>query len=113
MAYNEKLAARVRESLAELPKVDEKEKMGGLVFMLEDKFCVKVHNDDLLCRIDPAVYEGALEQKGCREWIYKDKPMKGWVMVGAEGTKNKKNLDYWMQLVTSFNVNAKSSKKKK
>ena len=113
MAYNEKLADRVRTYLADLPKVEEKEKMGGLVFMLDDKFCIKVHNDELLCRIDPATYEDALEQKGCREWIYKGKPMKGWVMVDADGTKNKKDLDYWIQLVTSFNVKAKSSKKKK
>lgn len=112
MAYNEKLANRVRESLAHLSKVEEKEKMGGLVFMLDDKFCIKVHNDELLCRIDPIVYEEALEQKGCREWIYKGKPMKGWVMVAAEGTKNNKDLDYWMQQVISFNAKAKSSKRK-
>ena len=33
MAYNEKLANRIRERLVELPIIEEKEMMGGLTFM--------------------------------------------------------------------------------
>ncbi len=32
MAYNEKLANRIREQLADLPFIEEKEMMGGLTF---------------------------------------------------------------------------------
>ncbi len=39
MAYNEKLANRIRESLQHLPNIEEKEVMGGLTFMVNDKMC--------------------------------------------------------------------------
>jgi len=37
MAYNEKLANRIRESLADISRVEEKEMMGGLTFMVNGK----------------------------------------------------------------------------
>jgi hypothetical protein len=36
MAYDYQLGNRIRERLQELPNVEEKEMMGGLVFMLND-----------------------------------------------------------------------------
>jgi hypothetical protein len=41
------------------------------------------------------------------------RPMKGFVFVAPEGTKGKKQLDYWMSLALDFNKRALSSKKKK
>ena len=52
MAYDEKLAQRVRESLPRLD-VEEKKMMGGLTFMVNDKMCVGVHKEDLMVRLDP------------------------------------------------------------
>ncbi len=37
MAYNEKLADRIRESLAHLSKVEEKKMFRGLTFMVNGK----------------------------------------------------------------------------
>ena len=42
MAYNEKLANSIREALENLPLVEEKEMMGGLTFMVNDKMCVGI-----------------------------------------------------------------------
>ncbi len=67
MAYNEKLAKRVREALAGKRKVEEKKMMGGLTFMLNNKMCVGISGDDLMARIDPEIYVSALKRKGCRE----------------------------------------------
>ena len=41
------------------------------------------------------------------------KPMKGFVFVDPEGTRTKKDLEYWIKLALDFNKRAKSSKKKK
>ncbi len=112
MAYNEKIAGRIREALSHLSDVKEQPKMGGLTFMLHDKFLIRVHNNELLCRVDHAKYEEVLEQKGCREWIYKAKPMKGWVMVKEEGFTSRKDFDYWIGLVLEFNERAKKAKKR-
>jgi len=47
MAYNEKLADRVREALSGNKKVIEKRMFGGIAFMINDKMCVGVDKDDL------------------------------------------------------------------
>ena len=112
MAYDEKLAARVRELLSSKRNVAEKKMMGGLTFMVNNKMCVGILKDELMARIDPEVYESALERKGCREMDFTGRPMKGFVFIGPEGTKSKKELEYWLNLALDFNKRAKASRKK-
>jgi TfoX/Sxy family transcriptional regulator of competence genes len=112
MAYSETLSNRIRESLTGLRNVKEKEMFGGVCYMLNNKMCVGVVKDEMMCRIGPAKYEEALERPGCREMIFTGKPMKGYVFVSEEGMKTKKQLDYWIGLCVDFNKEAKSSKKK-
>jgi TfoX/Sxy family transcriptional regulator of competence genes len=113
MAYNEKLADRIRERLAELPVIAEKEMMGGLTFMVNDKMCVGIIKDEMMCRIDPEFHETAIEMTGCRTMDFTKRPMKGYVMVDDTGMKTKKDFEYWINLALDFNKKAKSSKKKK
>lgn len=113
MAYNEKLAARIRERLESTRKVKEKEMMGGLTFMVNDKMCIGVIKDEIMCRIDPTLQENALERTGCRIMDFTGRPMKGYVMVDDSGMKSKKDFDYWIEMCLDFNKKAKSSKKKK
>jgi len=112
MSYDEKLAGRVRELLSSKRNVAEKKMMGGLTFMVNNKMCVGILNDELMARIDPEVYESALERRGCREMDFTGRPMKGFVFIGPEGTKSKKDLEYWMNLALDFNKRAKTSRKK-
>jgi len=95
MAYNEKLSNRIRESLADTPNIEEKLMFGGVCFMLNGKMCVGVTKDEMMCRIDPEVYQEALEKKGCREMVFPGRAMKGYVFVSDEGMKTKKDFDYW------------------
>ena len=111
MAYDEKLAQRVRESLPRRD-VEEKKMMGGLTFMVNGKMCIGVLKDDLMVRLDPDVYETALKKKGCRPMDFTGKPMKGFVFVGPKGTAHKKDLNYWLDLALDFNKRAKASKKR-
>ncbi len=113
MAYNQQLANRIREQLQELEGIEEKEMMGGLCFMLNDKMCVGIVKDELMCRMDPALYEEALEKTGCHEMDFTGRPIKGWVLVGEEGMKNVTDLQYWIRLAIEYNKHAKSSKTKK
>jgi TfoX/Sxy family transcriptional regulator of competence genes len=113
MAYNEILADRVRASFQKVLKVEEKNMMGGLTFMVNGKMCVGILKDDLMARISPDIYEEALEQRGCREMTFTGKPMKGFVFVDESGTKSKKELDYWLSLALDFNKTVKVSKPKR
>lgn len=113
MAYNEKLANRIRESLQHLKNVEEKEMMGGLTFMVNDKMCIGIIKDELMCRIDPDFHEAAIEMNGCRTMDFTKRPMKGYVMVDDTGMKTKKEFEYWLELALTFNKKAKSSKRPK
>lgn len=112
MAYNEKLAERIRELLSFSKKVEEKKMMGGLTFMVNDKMCVGIIKDELMARIDPEMQESALKKKGCRIMDFTGRPMKGYVMINHDGMGTKKDLEWWINLALDFNKKAKSSKKK-
>jgi TfoX/Sxy family transcriptional regulator of competence genes len=113
MAYSEKLANRIRERLATLSNMEEKEMMGGLTFMYNDKMCLGIIKDELMCRIDPDLHETAILKTGCRTMDFTKRPMKGYVMVNESGLKTQKDFDYWINLALDFNKKAKSSRKRK
>lgn len=113
MAYNQTLANRIREQIQDLGSIVEKEMMGGLAFMVNDKMCVGVWKDELMCRIDPAWQEVALEKTGCRIMDFTGKPMKGWVLIDDSGMRNAAEMKYWIDLAVEFNKYSKPSKKRK
>jgi hypothetical protein len=113
MAYNEKLVNRVREAITHLPKVKETKMAKGALFMVNEKVCISVGDDELMLRIDPLLHEELVETKNCRTMKMKDKEYKGYIMVSEGDIKNKKEFDYWINLALEFNKKAKASPKKK
>ncbi|MBA3647738.1 MAG: TfoX/Sxy family protein [Chitinophagales bacterium] len=113
MAYNPKLATRVREALTGILNVEEKRMFRGIAFMVNGKMCISVGDDEIMCRIDPALHNAAVEKKGCRTVKMRGREYKGWVLISKEGMKSKKDLNYWISLALDFNVAAKATKKRK
>lgn len=113
MAYNERIADRIREALADTPRTTETKMFGGVAFMVNKKMCVGVIKDDMMCRINPEAEEEALEKKGCRPMDFSHRPMRGFVYVSEEGMRSKKELMYWINPALDFNAIAKASKKVK
>jgi hypothetical protein len=113
MAYNEKLYNRIREALASVDNVIEQQKFGGISFMINDKMCVRVDKEDIMLRCEPEQTEELLLKRGARRFEMKGKPMmKGWLLIGPEGTNSKKDFDYWMLIALDYNKKIKPSKKK-
>jgi TfoX/Sxy family transcriptional regulator of competence genes len=113
MAYSEHLANRIRERLAGLHGIEEKAMIGGLTFMLNDKMCIGIIKDEMMCRIDPELHQSVIQKPGCRTMDFTNKPMKGYVMVAEEGMRSESDFEYWIGLCLEFNKKAKSSKRKK
>ena len=114
MAYNEKLADRIREIIALTHKnVEEKKMFGGLCFMVNEKMCVGVENERLMVRLNPDLMEEVMEKEGCNPMDFTGKSMKGFVFVDIEALKTKMKLEYWLKLALDYNKIAKASKKKK
>jgi len=113
MPYNEKLADRVREIIAESnKKIEEKKMFGGLCFMVNDKMCVGVESERLMVRLDPEKQDEVMEMEGCSPMDFTGKVMKGFVFVDINALRTNKQLRYWMDLALAYNKIAKASRKK-
>ncbi|NIG55796.1 TfoX/Sxy family protein [Chitinophaga sp. Cy-1792] len=114
MAYDSKLADRVREYLSKIPglKLEEKMMFGGLAFMINGKMCVNVSRDQLMCRFDPAMTEELSLRLGYEPMIMNGKEYKGYCYVDPIGFKRKDDFEFWLQCCLDFNSQAKSSKTK-
>lgn len=114
MAFDLFLADRVAQFFKERNVPFEDKKMfGGLCFLVDDKMCVGVMQNEIMARIDPAVYKESLQREGCKEMNFTGRPMKGFVFLSDEAIDLDDNLHYWLQLSLDFNPKAKASPKKK
>ena len=113
MAYDETLAQRVREALAAVRQVEEKKMFGGLAFMVNGKMCINVSKDRLMCRIDPALHDDAVENTGIESVRMRGRETKGFIYLDADAIKSKKAFDYWISHSLEYNKLAKASTKSK
>ena len=120
MAYDEFLTDRIKQVLHEKNVTFEvKKMMGGMCFMVDEKMCVGLDIDKingksrLMARIGEDKYEKSLKKKGCSEFMFTNRPMKGFVFVYDEGIDMQEDLEYWVQLCLDFNPLAKKSAKKR
>lgn len=112
MPYNEHMADRVRELLAErTTNVEERRMFGGLCFLVEDKICVAVKADRILARIAPELYEDAIEQDGCTPMARSGTNMTGYLYIDFDYLRTYKQLAHWVNLALDFNPRAKASKR--
>jgi TfoX/Sxy family transcriptional regulator of competence genes len=112
MAYNENLTNRVRQALKDAPNVEEKKMFRGMTFMVDGKMCISVGDDEIMCRIDPALHEASVAKQGCRTVEMRGRGYRGYVYVKEEGITAAKDLEYWVALALDFNKRAKATKKK-
>ncbi len=115
MAYDIILANRVREYLSELNKfsIIEKKIFGGLAFMVNNKMCINIGDNQLMCRFDPELTQELSKRKGFKPMIMNNKEYKGYCYVDPIGYDSKTDFEFWINLCLSYNAKAKSSKKVK
>jgi TfoX/Sxy family transcriptional regulator of competence genes len=97
MAYDEKLAERVREVLAGRRGVTEKRLMGTLAFLVNDSMCCSVGSDGLLVRVDAEERERLLADPVVSPMQLGKRTMKGFVRVALEGVKTRARLVKWLE----------------
>lgn len=112
MPFNERISNQIREALLHCDNVTEKHMFGGICYMVNDKMCVGVMGDEMMCRIGEDNYADALERNGCREMVFTGRPMKGYVFVEEAVLKTRKDFQYWIDLCLEFNPKAKMVKKR-
>ncbi len=102
MAYDEALAERVREQMGGLLGYDEKKMFGGVGFMLRGNMACGVNGADLIIRVGPEGYERALAEPHTKLFDMTGRPMRGWVVILAEGYDTDADLHKWVQRGVAF-----------
>jgi hypothetical protein len=98
MAYDEKLAQRIREIVYEEKDASERKMFGGIAFMAGGHMVAGLIGDRLMARIPPTMHEEALGKPHVAEMDFTGRPMKGYIYVDAEGIGTKRQLAYWLKL---------------
>ena len=68
MAFNEELAERIRQGLAQCKGIEEKKMFSGIGFLLNGNLLVGVRQDSLLVRLGPEQAEKALPEPHVKEF---------------------------------------------
>lgn len=102
MAYNEKLAERMREILKNRSDVLEKKLFGGIGFMVNGNMACGVNKQDLILRLSESESENAMQQPHVRIFDMTGRPMKGWVLISADGYKSDTALRNWIEQGMEF-----------
>jgi TfoX/Sxy family transcriptional regulator of competence genes len=102
VAYDERLAERVRRALSGREGLSEKKMFGGIAFMLRGNMCCGIVRDDLMVRVGPEGHEEALARPHARPMDFTGRPMKGMVYVGPQGIKSDADLAAWVRRGAEF-----------
>ena len=95
MAYDERLAARVRALLASRADVSERKMFGGLTFMVGGNMCCGVNGDELIVRLDPGRDDEVLARPHARAMDLTGRRMRGFITVHPDGLTGS-HLDRWV-----------------
>ena len=102
MAFDETLAARIRDALARKKGVEERKMFGCMCFLLNGNALVGVWKDRLIARLGPDDGEAALREPHVKKFDITGKPMRNWVLVEPEGVEDDDHLKAWIERATKF-----------
>jgi hypothetical protein len=103
MAYDEDLANRLRELLADEDAVTEKRMFGGLAFLLDGHMTISASGaGGLLVRVDPADTETHLGRPHVSRMEMRGRSMDGWLRVAPEGARTKRDLQPWVRRSVAY-----------
>ncbi len=102
MAFDDKLANRIRKRLGKREGLTEKKMFGGIGFLLNGNMCCGVHGPDMIVRLDPAQTDKALSERHTRVFDLSGRPMKGWILVEPKGLATDAALSKWIGLGVEY-----------
>ena len=102
VAFDESLAARIRNTLTRKKNIEEKKMFGCICFFINGNALAGVWKDRLIARLGPDEGEVALREPHVRAFDITGKPMRNWVAVEREGVEDDDQLTGWIERATKF-----------
>jgi TfoX/Sxy family transcriptional regulator of competence genes len=103
VAYDQKLAERLRELLDSEPRLTEKKMFGGLAFLISGNMAIAASGQGgVLVRVDPAEAATLVDTSHADVAVMRGRPMNGWLRVDSEHVQTKRQLAKWAALGAAY-----------
>jgi TfoX/Sxy family transcriptional regulator of competence genes len=103
VAYDEELADRIRELVAGESDLTEQKMFGGLAFLIAGNMAVGASGQGgILVRVDPAQSDALVATTPASLMKMGGRQMRGWLRVGPEDVRTKRELAKWVELGTAY-----------
>jgi TfoX/Sxy family transcriptional regulator of competence genes len=98
VAYDEQLAARIRELLGSERGLREQRMFGGLAFLIGGNMAIAASGQGgLLVRVEPAESDALVAGTNARLMEMRGRRMRGWLRVDAADVSTKRELERWVK----------------
>jgi hypothetical protein len=103
MAYDETLAARIRELVSDEPGLTERKMFGGLAFLVGGNMAVAASGQGgIVVRVAPEESDALLETTNAHRMVMRGKPMRGWLRVDPEHLRPSGELERWVKVGMTY-----------
>ena len=96
MAYDTKLAERVRAIVGARRGLTERKMFGGIAWMVHGNMACGVLEDELIVRLGAEDSDRALAEPDARAFDMTGRPMRGFVVVGGQSIAQDGELRAWV-----------------
>ena len=99
MAYDEALAARIRDHIGPDPEVTEKKMFGGLAFLVRGHMAISASGQGgIMLRADPEQSDELVATTTATVAVMRGREMPGWIRVSADDVATDDELAPWVEL---------------
>jgi TfoX/Sxy family transcriptional regulator of competence genes len=103
MAYDEDLAARIRELVTDEAALSEKKMFGGLAFLIGGNMAVAASGGGgLMVRVDPEQSDALVSTTSATVMVMRGRPMSGWLYLETSAVAAAGELEEWVGRGVSF-----------
>lgn len=103
MPYDEDLAQRIRDLMADEPDVSEMRMFGGLAFLVGGNMAVAASGKGgLMVRVEPEQTDVLAAEPHAEPFVMRGRPLDGWLRVDAEGVGTTRELEPWVRRGSAY-----------
>lgn len=102
MAYDKSIEQRIDALITPWPDMEKKKMFGGVCYLLYGNICFGIWQEYLIVRTGRETALTQLRREHVRPFDVTGKPMKGWLMVAADGWPSDLALLEWLSMGRSF-----------
>lgn len=104
MAYDEALAARIRNLIGDEPDLREQRMFGGLAFLVGGNMAIAASGGDggILVRVDPEGSDALVAETSATVMEMRGRAMRGWLRVASEDVETDAELAPWVERGTTY-----------